>query len=133
MAGAGSCRMLGVPGLSCQAHKQGVPVTVVVCTTALSPNLSQQLAIKILLAFIICILVGPGGWFFSHRLCFFFFFKKKKKNRKIGTMDCFFPYGAIFTGVTGPFALLPFGSASQLHLAWGPLPLHRPSTSCGAW
>ena len=38
--------MLGVPGLSCQAHEQGVPVTVVVCTTALSPNLTQQLAIK---------------------------------------------------------------------------------------
>ena len=38
--------MLGVPGLSRQAHKQGVPVTVVVCTTALSPNLTQQLAIK---------------------------------------------------------------------------------------
>ena len=45
--------MLGVPGLSCQAPEHDMPVALIACTTGLSPNLTSQLAMKILLAFII--------------------------------------------------------------------------------
>ena len=43
VASAGSCGMLRVPGLSCQATKQDMLVAKLACTAGLSPNLTKQL------------------------------------------------------------------------------------------